>query len=169
MDNTIKVWHKSKKRWLKEHEYVLAMSVETDDIAVYRAYCEEQGGTEEWESSVDFEDEITEDVEVLRAISIKDKNGIKLYSSDIIQNGETQYIIQWSKWTASWEAWDFKAWAKGFYDAYIPLHEIDGVGGGNCEPPCYPYPQFYNAIKVGNIYDTPELCPEILDNDEVKP
>ena len=40
MDNTIKVWHKNKKRYLKEHEYVLAMSADTDDIAVYQAYCE---------------------------------------------------------------------------------------------------------------------------------
>lgn len=151
MDNTYKVW--VKKRWLREDEVALCPD---GGLFFY----------DEREERYLTDTQIEEGCNICHAVGINDKNGFKLYAGDIIQNGDTQYIITWEKFAIQWHAWDFKAWAKGYYDAYIPLHELDGIGDDNCTPPCYPYPQFYNTVKVGSIYETPELCPEIFDGEE---
>ncbi len=153
MDNTYKVWNI--KRWLRDEEVVLSpdgllMFQEKEELGSY--YIDRQVKAE-----------------ICRSVGIKDKNGLMLYQSDIVQTPKgTLYILTYESTVAMWEAWDFKAWAKGYYDAYIPLKDLGAIVPEDCEPPCTPCPKFYDVIKVGNTHDTPELCPEIFDKETAK-
>ena len=76
---------------------------------------------------------------------------MKIKRGDLIKVGDTQYII--TEMEGRLYAWDFKAWADGFYDAYLG---ITGDWGYGILP-------LDEATKEGNIYDNPELLPSVCD------
>jgi len=66
---------------------------------------------------------------------------------DFVQNGYSGTIFLVTQAEGGLTLWDFQAWLKGYYDAYIPLSAID--------------PLDYKVI--GNIENNPELLPNECD------
>jgi len=65
---------------------------------------------------------------------------------DFVQNGYSGTIFLVTQGEDELQLWDFQAWLKGYYDAYIPFSDID--------------PLDYKVI--GNYQDNPELLPNCL-------
>lgn len=76
---------------------------------------------------------------------------MKVNRGDLVKVNDTQYII--AKMEGQLYAWDFEAWANGFYDAYLGITENWGYGVLSLD----------KAVKEGNIYDNPELLPSACD------
>lgn len=80
---------------------------------------------------------------------------------DFVKKGGTVYLV-----TAS-GLWDFRAWLKGYYDAYIPLSEIKKGGFkviGNFKnnpellpPECEGYNGEPHVVKVADIWANPKF------------
>jgi len=66
---------------------------------------------------------------------------------DFVQNGYSGTIFLVTQGEDELQLWDFQAWLKGYYDAYIPFSDID--------------PLDYKFI--GNYQDNPELLPKECD------
>lgn len=148
MDNTYKVW--CVKRYLQPNEVSLC----PDGLVLWQDKDDE---------GFYFVDRQLEAI-ICQPVGVKDKNGLRLYSGDIIQSSNGKmYICQYECYLCAWEAWDFKAWAEGYYDAYIPLHEVGSIYPEDCTPPCTPEPKFADVVRIGSLHETPELCPEVFD------
>ena len=90
-------------------------------------------------------------------VGIKGADGNRLFAGDIIQDcNNIKYVIEYDNASLTWYAWDYKAWWKGYYDAYIPLKDMDSIVREDCTPPCVPELQFHSLNSVGNIYDNPD-------------
>ena len=61
---------------------------------------------------------------------------------DFVRKGETIYLV--TNRGDEFYLWDFKAWLKGYYDAYIPLSDY---ADGELE-------------VIGNFYSNPNLLPK---------
>ena len=66
---------------------------------------------------------------------------------DFVQCGGTGTIFLVAQVGDDLELWDFQAWLKGYYDAYIPMKDIEPL----------------NYKVIGNLKDNPELLPAECD------
>lgn len=91
----------------------------------------------------------------------------KLKRGDLVQGEHGQYLVV--KGESGLDLWDFKAWAEGYYDAYIPLDNRDdeftliGNVHENHEflpPECDGYFGEPSVECVGVIYKNPAFNPE---------
>ena len=79
-------------------------------------------------------------------IGRKDKNGKEIYHSDLVKgwNGVV-YQVVWQDGRFLFH--DFKAWGRGYYDAYLEITEMGQIEN--------------NAEVIGNIWENPELIEDI--------
>lgn len=70
---------------------------------------------------------------------------------DLVESKNNRYIV--AQIEDELELWDYKAWAKGYYDAYIPLSEVDAS----------------EFSVIGNVHDNPELLPPECDGYDGEP
>lgn len=66
---------------------------------------------------------------------------------DFVQGGYSGTIFLVTQGEGELQLWDFQAWLRGYYDAYIPMKDID--------------PLDYKVI--GNLETNPELLPKDCD------
>jgi len=88
---------------------------------------------------------------IMQYTGLKDKNGKEIYEGDIVKYKimtpeRTLLKIEWAY--GRYQAWDFKAWERGYYDAYLDLSELGQIQEGHIMP-C--------LEVIGFIYENPEL------------
>ena len=119
--------------------------IDSGDGDKYMVYQDEMGGL------TDFMFMYGDSPNLMQWTGLKDNSGRDIYEGDIVigWNG-IEYLVMWQ--TDRYTAFDFKAWDKGYYDAYIDLSHIGQVGMDNT---------FTNdKVKVaGNSHENPKLLP----------